>query len=64
MTSAKISCPKCQCQKSAVVNSRPFVHREGVYRRRKCQQCGARFSTEEVIATVFPSGAKKLHHNI
>lgn len=56
---AKISCPSCGHPKSAVVDSRPFVHRDGVFRRRKCAECGKRFTTEEQIAAVFPSGAKR-----
>lgn len=43
-----MTCPNCGAEdQSAAVNSRPKSY--GIYRRRKCLQCGQRFSTIEFI---------------
>ena len=42
-----LKCPKCQHTKSDVFDSRP--RDEGIRRRRTCQKCGTRFSTQEKV---------------
>jgi len=41
-----MNCPKCDFDKSAVVESRPFIGQ--VYRRRTCNMCNHLFKTVEV----------------
>jgi transcriptional regulator NrdR family protein len=41
-------CKKCGCDKSKVINSRPTEHRNSLRRRRKCLNCGFRYTTFEV----------------
>ncbi len=43
-------CPKCGCEDSKVVDSRPSDER--IRRRRECLSCKNRFTTYEVIETV------------
>lgn len=38
-------CPRCQCEKTEVIDSRPQSH--DVYRRRRCSHCMFRWSTSE-----------------
>jgi len=45
----KVPCPHCGCSVSTVKNSRPVLSRNGVRRRRVCDDCGARFTTIEMI---------------
>jgi transcriptional repressor NrdR len=40
-------CPKCGCEESKVVDSRPSENNEAIRRRRECIECGARFTTYE-----------------
>ena len=42
-----LKCPKCKHTKSDVFDSRP--RDEGIRRRRTCQKCGTRFSTQEKV---------------
>lgn len=42
-----IKCPKCQHTKSDVYDSRP--RDDGIRRRRTCQKCKTRFSTQEKV---------------
>ena len=42
-----MTCPKCQSNQLIVIDSR--AEKGGIRRRRKCQSCGARFSTFEQI---------------
>ncbi len=57
MTTPKIACPECGGYGSRVINTRPLARMEGVYRRRKCRECGAKFSTEEhhVVYKISPT---------
>ena len=40
-------CPKCGCEESKVVDSRPAESNDSIRRRRECAQCGFRFTTYE-----------------
>ncbi len=40
-------CPKCGCEESKVVDSRPSENNDAIRRRRECTKCGYRFTTYE-----------------
>ena len=40
-------CPKCACEESKVVDSRPSENNDAIRRRRECTKCGFRFTTYE-----------------
>ena len=40
-------CPKCGCEESKVIDSRPSENNEAIRRRRECYRCGMRFTTYE-----------------
>ena len=40
-------CPKCGCEESKVVDSRPSESNDAIRRRRECTSCGVRFTTYE-----------------
>ena len=40
-------CPKCGCEESKVVDSRPSDSNDSIRRRRECVTCGFRFTTYE-----------------
>lgn len=40
-------CPKCGCEESKVVDSRPSESNDAIRRRRECTMCGFRFTTYE-----------------
>lgn len=40
-------CPKCGCEESKVIDSRPSENREAIRRRRECIRCSTRFTTYE-----------------
>lgn len=40
-------CPKCGCEESKVVDSRPSENNDAIRRRRECTSCGFRFTTYE-----------------
>ncbi|MGI6229563.1 MAG: transcriptional regulator NrdR [Tractidigestivibacter sp.] len=40
-------CPKCGCEESKVVDSRPSENNDAIRRRRECVKCGFRFTTYE-----------------
>lgn len=40
-------CPKCGCEESKVVDSRPSENNDAIRRRRECADCGFRFTTYE-----------------
>ena len=40
-------CPKCSCDESKVVDSRPSENNDAIRRRRECVNCGYRFTTYE-----------------
>ena len=42
-----MNCPKCNCDILTTVDSRKRLNE--VYRRRKCEKCGYRFTTSETI---------------
>jgi len=44
-------CIKCHHENTKVINSRPNKKHATVWRRRKCESCGATFTTTEVVAT-------------
>ena len=40
-------CPRCGCEESKVVDSRPSENNDAIRRRRECTGCGFRFTTHE-----------------
>lgn len=40
-------CPKCGCEESKVVDSRPSENNDAIRRRRECTGCGFRYTTYE-----------------
>ena len=48
-----IPCPSCQSHRHSVIDSRP--RENTTMRRRKCKQCGERFSTFEFSEADVPS---------
>ena len=40
-------CPRCGCEESKVVDSRPSENNDAIRRRRECASCGFRFTTYE-----------------
>ena len=40
-------CPRCGCEESKVVDSRPSENNDAIRRRRECTGCGFRFTTYE-----------------
>ena len=40
-------CPRCGCEESKVVGSRPSENNDAIRRRRECTGCGFRFTTYE-----------------
>ena len=58
-------CPKCGCEESKVIDSRPSENNDAIRRRRECVSCGFRFTTyerrEEVpLLVVKKDGAREL----
>jgi transcriptional repressor NrdR len=57
-------CPKCGCEESKVVDSRPSENHEAIRRRRECVRCGTRFTTyerreETPLLVIKKDGAKE-----
>ena len=56
-------CPKCGCEVSKVVDSRPSEGNDAIRRRRECVGCGFRFTTyercEELPLTVVKRDGRK-----
>lgn len=56
-------CPKCSCEESKVVDSRPSESNDAIRRRRECTRCGFRFTTyercEEVPLLVIKRDGRK-----
>ncbi|MBE6480461.1 MAG: transcriptional repressor NrdR [Atopobiaceae bacterium] len=56
-------CPKCGCEESKVVDSRPSENNDAIRRRRECSDCGFRFTTyercEEIPLTVVKKDGTK-----
>ncbi|QOY61491.1 transcriptional regulator NrdR [Thermophilibacter immobilis] len=56
-------CPKCGCEESKVVDSRPSESNDAIRRRRECTRCGFRFTTyercEEVPLLVIKRDGRK-----
>lgn len=46
-----IPCPECQHTMSSVLDTRPNQRGEYVKRRRKCDSCGERYTTHEILAS-------------
>ena len=61
-------CPKCGCEESKVVDSRPSENNDAIRRRRECIQCGYRFTTyerrEETPLTVLKKDGTKETFNL
>ncbi len=56
-------CPKCGCEESKVVDSRPSEGNDAIRRRRECTRCGFRFTTyercEEIPLVVIKRDGRK-----
>ena len=53
-------CPRCGCEESKVVDSRPSENNDAIRRRRECTGCGFRFTTYEMpIVVVKRDGHKE-----
>ena len=56
-------CPKCGCDESKVVDSRPSENNDAIRRRRECIECGFRFTTyerrEELPLVVFKKDGRR-----
>lgn len=56
-------CPKCGCEESKVVDSRPSENNDAIRRRRECIRCSTRFTTyerrEELPLTVIKKDGQK-----
>ena len=52
-------CPFCTAQDTRVIDSRLSPDGDRVRRRRECIQCGARFTTYEVVDLVMPPVIKR-----
>lgn len=60
----KLACPWCGCLVSRVTNSRDDAVGTGFWRRRQCQGCLKRFTTEETIRGLYKSSSSSTHHNM
>src|ERR1035441_7801683 len=49
ISSGFMRCPKCGCQEDKVIDSRASREGATIRRRRKCEQCGHRFTTYEEL---------------
>ena len=49
-------CPVCPSEDTAVVDSRPITNNTMIRRRRKCLDCGHRFSTHEACSVTGTAG--------
>ena len=54
-----MKCPRCDSQKTRVVDSREGVEGRSVRRRRECESCEFRFTTFERIEDSLPMVIKK-----
>ena len=54
-----MKCPSCGCEKSTVIDSRPFDENNSIKRRRECVECKRRFTTYEIIDQMNPFVIKK-----
>lgn len=54
-----MKCPRCESQKTRVVDSREGADGRSVRRRRECETCEFRFTTFERIEDVLPMVIKK-----
>ena len=52
-------CPFCDNSDSDVVDSRSYDNGDGVRRRRKCRECGEKFTTYEKIEEETTSNKRK-----
>ena len=52
-------CPRCDSQKTRVVDSREGIDQRSVRRRRECESCEFRFTTFERIEDTLPMVIKK-----
>ena len=62
-----MDCPFCGCNQVMVINSRPNVLKNQIWRRRKCLRCGQTFTTYEKInlsyLVVIKKSGKKQKYN-
>ena len=54
-----MKCPFCQCLQGVVLDSRETPDNEAVRRRRRCENCGRRFTTYERVEDVSVKIIKK-----
>lgn len=53
--SSQLACPTCGGHRLAVVDTRRTNGHGAIRRRRKCEDCGYRYSTIEISESVFKS---------
>ena len=56
-----MKCPYCGSEDTRVTDSRPVEESNSIRRRRQCDSCGKRFTTEEKIETIPLVVIKKDH---
>lgn len=54
-----MKCPFCACLQGVVLDSRETPDNEAVRRRRRCEQCGRRFTTYERVEEISVKVIKK-----
>ena len=54
-----MKCPYCQCLQGVVLDSRETPDNEAVRRRRRCENCGRRFTTYERVEDISVKIIKK-----
>lgn len=54
-----IPCPDCGCFERSVLETRHRVKTSSVYRRCLCSNCGARYTTQEQLASKQRSSASR-----
>ena len=54
-----MKCPFCSHENTRVIDSRPAEDNNSIRRRRVCDECGKRFTTNEKIETITLKIIKK-----
>jgi transcriptional repressor NrdR len=57
--STEMKCPKCSSQQLRVIETRSSNDNLTTRRRRECEKCGFRFSTQESVILTLPKVIKK-----
>ena len=54
-----MKCPYCGNENTKVIDSRP-TEEGAIRRRRQCESCAKRFTTDEIETQIFNSGEKEI----